>query len=1101
MRNPSAAVRTAILLALGALIGAQAAGTSVADAAPFLPAQVAVDSTLATDDFSRSLAQGLGDAPLGGTWSLGGPQSSFTVADGLANFRLPAPGAGTNAHLNSLSAANVDQYVDVKLQSAPTGGGTYVSLVSRRVNSDHYRVTLRFSPSGSVQASLVRKADGAESTLATVDAVSAVSSAPGNSITVRFLTSGTSPTQLRAKVWRAGMAEPTNWTLSAADDHARLRQSGSVGLMTYLSSTATNAPVALSFDNFVAKDPNSSPAAGSAATPAPLPTTIPLASDTFARTTIGGFGTAESGGPWTMGGNPSNFSVSAGTGRLRLSAAGIGTNAYLNSVVATSSDTTAEVTIDKAPTGGGTYVSLIGRRQSSGLHYRTMLRFLPNGTVQVAVIRASAGLDAVLNWVNAVPGLLATPAQPVRVRFQIEGTNPTLLRAKVWRAIDVEPKSWLLTAGDQTTTLQQPGSVGIMSYLSTSATSSPTTVGIESFDVLPLGGAPITSTSTPTVAPTTTTTVAAPAPTTTVPAPAATTTTVAAPAPTTTTPVAPTTVVAPTGAGRPAEAAGTVVGSRSYPVPAGAIVVSPSGSDAAAGTATSPLRTVGRAIAVATSGTTIVLREGSYHENVTVPSSKRLTIQAWPLEAVWFDGSVPVTGWVADGNAWRKDGWTIEFDSSPTFTRGAPDNTAEYWNFINPSYPMAAHPDQIWVNGVALSEVSSRSLVTAGKFFHDEPGNRLYIGTNPTGAEVRAAALQRSLRVLSDGSVLRGFGVRRYAPSVPDIATLVVEARGVLVEHVAVVEASTTAITAVRNDVTFRNLYLAHNGMLGLNVYNVDNFVLDSVLVEHNNRERFNPAPAAGGAKLARVRDVTVRNSTFRNNEGTGLWFDISNYDMKIIGNDMRDNATHGAFLEISDLAVFADNIVEGNAGDGLKVNNTSNVRVWNNTFVGNGRSLNIVQDDRVYATNTWAKHPNDPPSMTWLLGPVEVRNNVVANPRSGNCLLCVEDYSRTRSAEAMGISANSNVYNRASTSSPTWAVVWSRGSANPAVFNDLIAFRTATGQESNGVLTTGTAIVDREGKPTTSMPNSSIAQPLPASIATLVSQPTGARRLGAWIP
>jgi hypothetical protein len=514
-----------------------------------------------------------------------------------------------------------------------------------------------------------------------------------------------------------------------------------------------------------------------------------------------------------------------------------------------------------------------------------------------------------------------------------------------------------------------------------------------------------------------------------------------------------------------------------------------------------PLRTVGRAIAVAASGSTIVLRGGSYHENVTVPSNKRLTIQAWPSEAVWFDGSVPVTGWVADGTGWRKDGWTVEFDSSPTYTRGVTDSTDPGWNFVNPSYPMAAHPDQIWVNGVALSEVSSRSLVTAGKFFHDEPGDRLYIGSNPAGVEVRAAALQRSIRVLGEGSVLRGFGVRRYAPSVPDIATFVVEARGVLVEHVAVVEASTTAITAVRNDVTFRNLSLAYNGLMGLHANNVDNLVIDAVLVEHNNRERFNFTPAAGGAKVTRARNATVRNSMFRNNYGTGLWFDISNYNMNVIGNDMRDNANHGAFLEISDLAVFADNVVEGNNGDGLKVNNTSNVRVWNNTFVGNGRSLNIVQDDRLYATNTWAKYANDPPSMTWLLGPVEVRNNVVANPRSGNCLLCVEDYSKVRSAEQIGVTANSNVYNRVSTSSPTWAVVWSRGPGNPYVFTDLTSFRTTTGQEANGVLTTGQAIVDQEGKPTAAMPNSSIAQPLPTTIAALINQPAGARQLGAWTP
>ena len=205
--------------------------------------------------------------------------------------------------------------------------------------------------------------------------------------------------------------------------------------------------------------------------------------------------------------------------------------------------------------------------------------------------------------------------------------------------------------------------------------------------------------------------------------------------------------------------------------------------------------------------------------------------------------------------------------------------------------------------------------------------------------------------------------------------------------------------------------------------------------------------------------------------------------------------------IEISALAVFADNFVTGNSGHGIKVNNSSDVRIWNNTFVGNGRSINLVQDGRRHSATAAGRDPRYPndPTMTWLLGPVEVYNNVIANPQSGNCLLCVEDYSGERSAEQIGVEANSNVYNRTTTGSPRWVVVWSRGAGNPAVFTDLPGFRTSTGQEANGSIITGPAVVDPSGRPTTAMPSTSTARPLPAGIAVLADRAAGARHLGAW--
>ncbi len=536
-------------------------------------------------------------------------------------------------------------------------------------------------------------------------------------------------------------------------------------------------------------------------------------------------------------------------------------------------------------------------------------------------------------------------------------------------------------------------------------------------------------------------------------------------------------------------AAGTTVGASRYPVPAGALVVAPGGDDAAPGTEAAPLRTLTAAVARAASGATIVLRAGSYHESVVIPSAKRLTVQSWPGEAAWLDGSSSVTGWTATGGRWHDDGWTTKFDPSPTYTRGAADSTVASWGFVDPNHPMAAHPDQIWIDGVAQRQVGSLAEVVPGTFFHDEAANQLWLGSDPTGHDVRASDLVRALMIRSDASVVRGLGIRRYAPSVPDMGAVTVERPGVLVENVAVTDTATTGLyVAGVADVTLRNLFLARNGLLGGGASTADNLTLDRVASEGNNTEHFNLSPVSGGFKVTRSRGVTVRDSAFRANNGPGLWMDESVYDMTITGNEMRDNAGHGASLEISAKALFANNLVLDNGGFGVKVNNTSDVAIWNNTFVGNDRSINLVQDTRRPTTATTAgrdkRQPFPDPTMTWLLGPVTVRNNVIATPHSGNCLLCVEDYSKQRTAEQIGVTADGNVYNRVNAATPAWLVVWSRGAANPATYTTLSAFRAATSQEAAGQLVDGGAIVGADGAVT--LPGGAVAVQVPPAVATV---------------
>lgn len=366
--------------------------------------------------------------------------------------------------------------------------------------------------------------------------------------------------------------------------------------------------------------------------------------------------------------------------------------------------------------------------------------------------------------------------------------------------------------------------------------------------------------------------------------------------------------------------------------------------------------------------------------------------------------------------------------------------------------------------------------------------------------------LQKAMTIQAAGTIVRGIGIRNFAPSVWHMGSVTVEAPRVRLENVVVTDAATTGISVLNTDATLQNVTITRSGMLGLHMRFADRLNILGADISTNNVEHFNQAPTAGGAKAAQTRGITVRNSRFADNDGTGFWEDMSCYDSLIAGNAFVGNAGNGLFLEISAKALVADNLFARNSEFGIIVNNTSDVQIWNNTLVGNSRPLNLVQDDR---RNTRRSDPAVDPrmpwpdaTMPWTLGPVTARNNVMADVNArANCLLCVEDYSHQTLASQMGISADSNLYHRRSATNPQWIVVWARekGIRDPYVFRSLAEATTRTGQERRGRELTGESILDSANDlvPRAQELTEAVAEPMPAPIAARLGWTAGVKTLG----
>jgi len=525
----------------------------------------------------------------------------------------------------------------------------------------------------------------------------------------------------------------------------------------------------------------------------------------------------------------------------------------------------------------------------------------------------------------------------------------------------------------------------------------------------------------------------------------------------------------------------------SYVVPVGSKFVSTTGSDTAAGTSTAPLRTLAQAVKSVPAGGTVVMRAGSYHESVEVPIYKKVAIMSYPGETVWLDGSRTLTAWTAEGTAWRT-AWDVPMDH----TTSQAATTAEA--------PLASYPEQVFLDGLALKQVGSRTAVTAGTFWVDTTNKRLYVGSSPTGHEVRSSDLDEALYFnQGDGSSLRGIGVRRYAVPHSRMGAVKAYADDMLIQDVAIVDNSTTGLSMDGARITVRNSTVSRNGKLGIGGQHADSLVLQGNRVEGNNSEHFDTLPVAGGVKVTRSRTVLVKGNVVSDNWGKALWFDESCKDIQVLSNRLQRNYRHGVELEISAIALVANNLITDNASVGVQVVDTDRTRIYNNTFVNNKRHIDIVDTTRVITDMTVPGHdgryPSDP-DMTWVIRSGTVRNNIMQGAAEGTqSLVQVNDATQKRTGAQMGVSINYDAYYRATTTSPAWLAVWSNYPSSPGVPTTLLDLRTRFAQEVSGrervggtpwVSGTEYAVTDPAALP--------LAVALPTDIASLLGSTTAVR-------
>jgi hypothetical protein len=198
--------------------------------------------------------------------------------------------------------------------------------------------------------------------------------------------------------------------------------------------------------------------------------------DTFDRTTASGWGTAESGGAWTVVGTAADYSVTPGVAAVAQPATGI---AHLTLQTAPSADVDLYVdcAVSALATGASLYTGPIVRAVDNNNHYSARVDFNTSNQVVLTLRKRVAGVETQLGtYTSAITHVAGTY---VRVRLQAIGST---IRTKVWRTTDREPDVWRISVTD--TDLTTAANIGTRSFRNTGNTNAGLSMLFANFDLI-----------------------------------------------------------------------------------------------------------------------------------------------------------------------------------------------------------------------------------------------------------------------------------------------------------------------------------------------------------------------------------------------------------------------------------------------------------------------------------------------------------------------------------------------------------------------------------------------------------------------------------------
>jgi hypothetical protein len=392
---------------------------------------------VALDTFTRSVVDGWGTADTGGAYT--GTDADFDV-NGSEGTISGAANVIKEAVLPVL-ARDVDATLRVSFGAIPVGGPARAFILLRRTdNNNVYRFEVRLNTDGTIGLLLLRVVAGVGTQVgATINNV-ITGYVPGEVISMRAAISGAWPTTLRLRAWRTAEEEPTTWALDEADSSAVLQGAAGLSLRALTDAAVTNGPIVYGFDGLAAYE---------------IPFTV--VRDTYSRSVVDGWGSANTGGAYSLVGTAANFDVNSTQGTISVVAA-TGYSALLNGISKRDVESLVRFRVGTLPNAGVLEFYVMQRYTSLSSTYRVRVTVDSAGVVKLQLWQAGTGIGT-----EATLGFTVTAADFIWLRVVTDGASPTTYRARAWKDGSAEPGAWDRDVTDSTGP-QAAAAVGLRAF-------------------------------------------------------------------------------------------------------------------------------------------------------------------------------------------------------------------------------------------------------------------------------------------------------------------------------------------------------------------------------------------------------------------------------------------------------------------------------------------------------------------------------------------------------------------------------------------------------------------------------------------------------------
>jgi hypothetical protein len=441
---------------------------------------------------------------------------------------------------------------------------------------------------------------------------------------------------------------------------------------------------------------------------------------------------------------------------------------------------------------------------------------------------------------------------------------------------------------------------------------------------------------------------------------------------------------------------------QTYEVPAAPHVyyVAPDGKPDAAGTLTQPT-TLESAIGRVVTGDAVILRGGIYRTGGLL-LNQGITLQPYKDERPILKGTQLATSWQALRTKLWKTSWTHLFPARPLgwWQRDREGMRTPVHRFNN---------DMVFVDGRMLQSAGWEGEVDENSYYIDYEKGQVYIGIDPAGHQIEITAFDSALVRTSlpvhdktndhKGPTIRGITFTQYAyralevegkkqftsadeptdepVGLADPSTFGKEVVGTVLENVSITFCSRVAGYFRGDGLIIRNSLISDTSTEGIYVIGSSDVLLERNIIRRNNVEHLTGYYPAAVKIFNQTRRVTCRdNLVLDNPESNGIWYDVGNRDAVFV-NNWIENAQDGFFFEISRGATVAGNVFV-RCNKGVRVLNSADVRLYNNTFVDTAASFE--RNERSATGDHFGWHPSTGPSVDEREGHVFVNNLLVAS-------------------------------------------------------------------------------------------------------------------------